>query len=260
MPKFCNVTKKIRTVLTDEEFSVYLRYVHPDSRYRDSVFERQVMACISRMFGGVRTGDLHSLTWEDFDTEKGRFRYGYAPREKTGTPQKLLIPDVLRPIIHRWWQKKGEPIEGFVFPVRRARRAADTEKGGKQDRVGERRGQMTHAGAFRRDLAAAFVEVLEGNDKARKKDVPKEGSRRWKELFEETARTKPVDFHSFRRGYTQALQDAGTNIQTAMALTGHSTVQVHLGYSQNPGKGLQMPREAVPKIQMPDDDEDTEPD
>lgn len=40
---------------------------------------RQVLACVYRMFGGLRTGDLHALRWnEHVDTDS--FAVGIAPR------------------------------------------------------------------------------------------------------------------------------------------------------------------------------------
>lgn len=56
-----------------------------------ALLERQVMACVSRCFGGLRTGDLHALRWESLDTAEGMFRFGWAARKKTARPQLLEI-------------------------------------------------------------------------------------------------------------------------------------------------------------------------
>ena len=45
-----------------------------------------------------------------------------------------------------------------------------------------------------------------------------------------TATTLPVDFHSTRRAYATALARVGVNEQTAMALTGHASSDVHKRY------------------------------
>jgi hypothetical protein len=59
-------TKKEREVLSDEELSLYLSWQHPDPRHQIATLERQVMACVARMFGGLRTSDLHEIKWENF--------------------------------------------------------------------------------------------------------------------------------------------------------------------------------------------------
>ena len=102
------------------------------------------MACVARMFGGLRTGDLHSLKWESFDVERGAFTWGWAPRRKTKRPQLLQVPEMLRPILRDWWERHGRPSEGLIFPARRG------------DRAGEEKRKVSHARAFRRDLRRAF--------------------------------------------------------------------------------------------------------
>jgi integrase len=67
--------------------------------------ERQVMACIARMFGGLRTGDLHALDWSTLDSEGGASAWGWAPRQKAGTPWLLEIPELLRPILRDRWER-----------------------------------------------------------------------------------------------------------------------------------------------------------
>ena len=68
------------------------------------------------------------------------------------------------------------------------------------------------------------------------------------ELFEETEFTKPVDFHSFRRAYKQALADAGVELQTAMALSGASSPKAHQRYLANTAKERALPAAALPNI------------
>jgi len=58
------------------------------------------------MFGGLRTGDLHALRVEAFETEDGRFAFGWAPRKKTARPQLLEVPEMLRPILRDWWERQ----------------------------------------------------------------------------------------------------------------------------------------------------------
>jgi hypothetical protein len=132
-----------------------------------------------------------------------------------------MVPEMLRPILRDWWERHGRPTEGPIFPVRLGSRA------------GEYRGAQSHAEAFRRDLRRAF-----GVDCMRETETVRRNGRRltkieWiqaraltareRVLFEETATTLPVDLHSWRRAYCQALADADVTAQKAKALAGHST-------------------------------------
>lgn len=98
--------QRVRATLTDEELLTYLQWVHPWERERLSVLERQVMACVCRLFGGLRTSDLHALRWDTLDVP--HFTWGWAPRTKTKTPQKLAIPEMLRPVLAPVWGKASE--------------------------------------------------------------------------------------------------------------------------------------------------------
>jgi len=104
IPKFSKGTTTHRETLTDEELVKYLAWEHPHKSHKMAVLERQTMSCIARMFGGLRTGDLDALRWESLETAGGAFTRGWAPRQKTGTPQALEIPGMLRPIIRDWWE------------------------------------------------------------------------------------------------------------------------------------------------------------
>src|SRR5690606_21221088 len=110
--------KRERAVLTDDELIVYLAWQHPKERYQIGTLQRQTMVCLSRMFGGLRTGDLHAIKWDALDAEGG-FQFGWAPRKKTARPQKLVIPVMLRPILRDWWERQGRPMTGLVFPTLR---------------------------------------------------------------------------------------------------------------------------------------------
>ena len=235
LPTMAAELVKERAVLTDVEFATYLVYEHPQEHWRMAILETQTMACMSRMFGGLRTGDLHAIKWESLDTENGRLAWGWAPRQKNRRPQKLAIPEMLTPIIRDWWERHGRPTEGLVFPARRG------------ERVGEAKIKVSHARAFRRDLKRAFgIERWDSED--RKYVGARAMTPRERELFTETGETLPVDFHSWRRAYSQALADAGVNAQTATALAGHSTLAAHKRYLANAGKMRQLPTAALPQI------------
>ena len=242
------VDNRHRAVLTDQELATYLAWSHPDETFAVAVLERQTMACVSRMFGGVRIGDIRALKWEELDTEAGRFEMGWAPRKKTDTPQLLEIPKMLRPILRDWWRRHDEPSSGPVFPARKGKRA------------GEEKGRSNVAAALRRDLKRALglevpivQEVVRSNGRPFRSVSWVEGrpmTKREVELFEETTRTKPVDFHSFRRAFKQGLAEAGTDVQTSLTLSGASDLKTHMRYLRNTSKMRTVPTEALPTLDM----------
>jgi integrase len=222
-------------VLTDAELAAYLCWQHPDPRHAHAVLQRQVMSVVSRCFGGVRTGDLHAMRWEQLDTQGGAFEFGTAPRKKTERPQRLAIPEMLRPFLRDWWHRAGRPSVGLVFPTLRAAGAPRAKRG------------VSHAAALRRDLQRSFEAARAADPRC---TLPARGSARWRELFAATELTKPVDFHSFRRAFAQALAGAGVSAQTAIALTGHSDMTVHARYLQNTAAAQTVPSAALPQLRL----------
>src|SRR5690606_20206156 len=106
---------------------------------------------------------------------------------------------------------------------------------------------VSHAEAFRRDLKRAFgIEALAESRWAKVRDLtPRE-----RELFEDTEFTRPVDFHSWRRAYSQALADANVSAQQAQALAGHASLDAHQRYLQNTSKMRELPAAALPQIRI----------
>ncbi len=251
---------KERAVLTDFELARYLNWEHPDANNEKgpgpnqvAVLERQTMSCVARLFGGVRTGDLHALRWESLDATNGRFGFGYAPRKKTERPQRLIVDEMLRPFLRRWWEHSGSPREGLVFPVLR-----DGKHSKAEDK--DEKHQVSHASALRTDLRRAFgVDVFKTEEITRKdgcklmihhwvearKPTPRES-----ELLKGNTHTLPVDFHSWRRAYCQSLADAGVNSQLAQALAGHSTEAAHHRYLLSSERARELPDAARPQIDL----------
>jgi site-specific recombinase XerD len=248
MPRFPRRVRKERAVLTDGELLIYLAWVHPDEEQREHVLERQVMACLARMFGGLRTGDLHALRWDAFapggSIASVGFEWGWAPRQKTRRPQKLVVPEVARGALFTWWITHDKPTEGLIFPARRGARA------------GEEKRKVSHAAAFREDLRRAFGIVRPVTRVITRSNGRKMTKSEWeparamtpreRELLEPGAYTMPVDWHSWRRAYTQALADAGATAQQATALAGHASLSAHARYLQRSGRALEAPAGSVP--------------
>ena len=251
LPKAASNTKE-RAVLSDFELARYLAFTYKDERAQVGLLQRQTMSCIARLFGGVRTGDLHAMRWESFDTTNGRFEWGYAPRAKSKRPQRLTIDPMLQPILRRWWEHSKRPREGLVFPV-----LTD----GKHGKAGEgEKHQVSHAHAMRRDLRRAFgidkqepivTKQKNGREMPGHKWVPgREMTPRERELLKGTKDTLPVDFHSWRRAYCQALADAGVNAQLAKALAGHASEAAHEKYLRSSEKARALPEQARPQIDL----------
>jgi integrase len=250
--KLDNERSKERSVLTDFELARYLAWRHPDERHQVATLERQTMSCIARLFGGLRTGDLHVLDWSSIDTTNGAFTWGYAPRAKAGKSQKLAIDEMLRPILRRWWQAKGQPHKGLVFPALRDGTHSNAGQGEKHE--------VSHADSFRRDLRRAFgVDRIErvvtkqknGRFMPVHKWLPcRELTAREVELFEGNSHSLPVDFHSWRRAYCQHLADAGVNAQLAKSLAGHATEAAHDRYLLNSEMARELPEAARPQIDL----------
>lgn len=66
VPKDAKVDSRQRSVLTDPELQEYLDYRHPIAKYDAYVLERQVLCSVSRLFGGLRTGEMLNMRWEAF--------------------------------------------------------------------------------------------------------------------------------------------------------------------------------------------------
>jgi hypothetical protein len=202
--------KKLRAILTDEEFA---KYVRCDQCH----LERRVMAIAARCIGGMRGSDVRTWDWSSIDRDA--FASCVVPRAKRAEPQILEIHESARPALRLWWDQHGRPESGPVFPVRRGRRAGESRKT-----------SGAFAAALRRDLLNAGVTRHE--------------------LHHETPTTLPVDFHSFRRAFNTGLAEAGVNVQQAMVLAGHSDPKTHMRYVNLTTKARSMPDAAVPRFEL----------
>jgi hypothetical protein len=133
-----------------------------------------------------------------------------------------------------------------VFPPLRGKRVGKDEETG----LGRQKTGVSHANAMRRDLKAAFIAHRKANSKLAAEILdtfcPAKDSARWNELFKESEFTRPVDFHSWRRKFVQALADMGMNAQQAQKLAGHSELAAHERYLRNTSGTLTIPIEALP--------------
>jgi integrase len=248
IPKHATVDKRERAVLSDDELVRYLAWQHPNEKKQAAVLERQTIACVSRMFGGLRLGDIKAIRWEAFSINGGLFETGWVPREKTARAQLLEVPEMLRPILRDWWERAGRPTEGFLFPVRRGGRAGEQKKGGSPAKALRR--DLARAFGIERPVAVPFTRSNGRPDVRHTWEQAREMTPRERELLEETEFTRPVEFHSFRRAFKQALADAGVELQTAMTLSGASDAKSHRRYLANTAKARQVPAAALPRWEV----------
>ncbi len=171
-----------------------------------------------------------------------------ALRKKTARPQRIEVPESLRPILRDWWTRAGKPTTGHVFPPLRGKRAGKDEKTG----VTHAKTGVSHAEAMRRDVQAAFTAHRKANANVPAEVLdtfcPAAKQPRWIELFEKTEFTRPMDFHSWRRKFVQALADMGMNAQQAQKLAGHSDLAAHERYLRTSARTLQIPSGALPDL------------
>jgi len=69
-------------------------------------------------------------------------------------------------------------------------------------------------------------------------------------LYTETAVSRRVDFHSFRRAFSTALATAGINAQQAMRLASHSDEKTHMRYVMTTPEMKQIPEAVAPKLPL----------
>jgi integrase len=225
-------TKKPRAVLTDAEIGLLLGHPHVDA-------ELKLLILMSRTIGGMRTGDLNTLTWDAFDPEFTTCTFvRRKTRKKKPAPQALEVPEGVRPFIKAWWDVSKQPTSGPVFPVRRGERAGQVKAQSKQ----------SYADRLRRNLRVAFgLDAWNGLTGRFDRVADREPTQRERELLDGSATVQAVDFHSTRRAYATSLARVGVNAQTAMALTGHSDHKVHQRYVEAASIRA-LPAAAIPYV------------
>jgi len=236
VPEDCHVDLRERAVLSDEELSIYLEFRHENEKYDAGVLERQTLCCVARLFGGARTSELLRLKWTDFEMQDDEFVAGWLVRSKKAAVQKLAVPPLLQPILKMWWTKAGKPEKGYLFPQV------------KGEDAGKERNKTSLAQALRRDLARAFgLEVWVVDKQRFELDPTATWSRRQIELLQGTDRYLPVDFHSWRRAYCQAVAGSGLDSTASKKLSSHDTEAAYNRYLRSSGTALQLPDGALPK-------------
>lgn len=202
--------RRRRTWCTQEEITALVRDDRVPLWFR-------TLVTVTLHVGGLRASDAHAMRWEYFDDG---FLTVFVERPKTGDDDqdessRLDVPEGVRKYLRELHLAEGRPAQGFVFGRRRARRKGQGGKGEKKERgVG-----------YARRLRHWLKEI---------------GVTRY-ELHHDTATTRRVDWHSFRRMYCTDLADKDVNMQKAMDMAGHKDPRTHRRYvklSQSRRKSL----------------------
>lgn len=255
-----------RIVLTDDEFQQFMACA--------AVPEIMALkAASSRMFGGMRTSDIHAWDWSHFDLQSWAVAKVHRPKtEKKGNRVvtftelvTLVIPEPLRTMLYSYWHEQGQPTTGPVFPVLKGERKGQRQ--GKRSHVRELREALWTAGIHHPkdgfdDAVAALGEAERALAEAR--DAQAKGAIRElqhaRAAAEEFAKSKDeiqaggpmfkrADFHSFRRGFATALGAAPINEQQAMALGGWKDSRTFAKYVKLAQRGaLETPAAALPTV------------
>jgi hypothetical protein len=239
LPEFRKTVKKIRAVLEDAELFVYLDYKHPRAFHQIAVFQRQVMSCVARCLGGQRTNDLHESRWEQFVIADGAFPSALVLRTKGKQLDRMAVAPMLRPFLRAWWIEQGRPLEGLMFPTLRGKR------------LGQVKRKVSQAHALRQDLQRAFgLERWDETGGKRKSGAfvtAREMTARERELFVESRTSLPVDFHSWRRAFVQAVDGVELDAKVKRQFSGHETEAVRQIYVQSTKRReWVVPAEALP--------------
>ncbi|MFM2416366.1 MAG: hypothetical protein RL385_1089 [Pseudomonadota bacterium] len=250
------VDDRPKAILSDTELLAYLAYTDPrdGERFRGAVRERQMMALLARCVGGMRTAEISGLQWgrarfEDrsFDAlEVIRYktrRKAAKKASKAVSRQLYPLADTVLPMFLRFWFMRRAKLEGrelaendLLFPVRRARRLTDSDKGSAADRVGERRAPTSFANALRRDVQAAFKAASEGFvPGVSKTSVPADGSQRWRELFAGTDDRRALWFHNARNA-AAVVAERHSRLESAAKFTGHASGAMLQHYREMAGE------------------------
>jgi len=167
-------------------------------------------------FTGARIGDACNMRWSAVDLANGLLRY--MPEKTKHTGNEVVVP--LHPALAQYLRllsydgaQPGPVVMGAAVPVRGEFLAPSLAN----RPVGGTRGLSTHFKAILH--SAGIVTANEAHD------GPSPTTRRGRH------RTSCYTFHSFRFSFATRLANAGVAQEIRMKLVGHTTEQIHAGYT-----------------------------
>lgn len=241
--------KRKRYVLADEQVARFLE--------SDAPIDLRQMAHASRFIGGMRTGDVSALDWQHID--RVDFVFVDVARGKTEHEREsdtLAVDAITSTMLRERWEAAGKPDAGPVFGIER--RNGDKAKGSR------RAERISHVKRLRRELMLAGV--IAHNCKRDPNAPPPKRSEVFKwanggaeccenlrhdPIYRDQAKTRCVDFHSFRRAYVTGCTRAGMSTQTIKLHSGHKSEKVLRDYTDRQLAREPLPPEALPKLSAP---------
>ena len=222
-------TKKQRAILTDKEFYQFMESPKVDS-------EIKLLSIFSRTLGGMRASELIRWDWSMIITKS--FPAVVIVRTKTNSHTDIIVPDEVIPYLLARWNSMGRPTSGSVFPVERGKRAGERRASRGVSFAKRLRGGFIKAGIFREKP----IQIQHADGSVEFVPNPLDP------LYFETDTTLPVDFHSWRRGFSTGLAGANVNAQHSMYLSSHTDLKVHLSYVMRTIAMMTIPKGALPPI------------
>lgn len=159
-------------------------------------------------FVGSRLGDTIRLSWENVDRDMGRITYRQIKTKKE-------VPVPLHPMVREHLQQiAGDDPRGFLCPL----------------------------------LATAGVAGRNGASQQFMRLMDRAGVDRRSVQSSKNYRFSRLSFHSLRHSLASALTNAGISNDVRMKILGHSSVDVHQGYSHVQFEPLRAAIEALPNL------------
>jgi hypothetical protein len=256
LPKSARMDTRIRSCLTTEQVAEF-------QRKRGFATPLDMMVLFSRCVAGSRTSDEHAGVWSDICLETFATMKVRRPKtdEQVGDGTRVGrtrvrayemvdhgIDEQFREPIRQYWIRQGRPTKGPIFPLLRGGVAAPMTM--KDGRVVMRKASV--AGGHK-GRGSSYAEPLRQAvwdagiyDPDPEQDWDPEHPEKSKCRFQtDTKTTKRLDFKSFRLALSTALADAGVDMATSLAITGHTQVQTKLRHYQGKRR-VQVPKGALP--------------
>ncbi len=172
-------------------------------------------AVLLGLYGGLRMKDVADLRWKDVDMKGGVI--SYVPRKTRRTGKVVVLP--MHPALRKWMeaqQKKLGEVR-FVFPS-----LAERPTGG------------------RAGLSREFIGVMESAKVGRSDESEDKGA---------SGRSVPVrSFHSLRHTAASLMAKGGVARELRMEVVGHSSEEVHAGYTHHEVEALRGAVNSIPDV------------
>lgn len=176
-------------------------------------------------FAGLRLGDAASLQWETVDLAGGKITFTPAKTKRKNRVLEIPIHPEIRSYLTKHIPKTKEQATGPIFPE-----LSKTTVTGRSGLSRLFKGIMDSAG------------VEQNTSKARKKAAENNKGTKRRHILPERS------FHSLRHTFTSWLANKDVAPELRMKLTGHTTADVHAGYTHHELKTLSDAVTKLPKL------------